>query len=438
MESIISDLGLAGGIAGGVLFLTFAAVALVRHLLVICDPNEILVFSGRKHQTPDGREVGFRVIYGGRAFRIPVVEQVERMDMSLISVPMNIHGAYSQGGIPLTVHAIANVKIASDPRIVGNAIERFLGHGTADIGRVAKETLEGHLRGVVATMTPEEVNEDRLKFAERLTDEAGDDLRKLGLQLDTLKIQAVSDEASYLDNIGRKQIAEIVRLAEVAESDAVRAAEETEAEAEGRARVAETEADREVQKMANELRGYKAELEAQAKSTEEQAEQAAAAALAEAERELQAVRAELEELRNTAEITVHAEAQRRVKEILAEGQAAAIAENGRAIAEALAHVNAAWKDCGEHAMDMVVVQHLDELFDRAATAASQLQAKNVRLLDGGDGQAIANYARVYPATVAALLDEVAGTLGIDVSRVLGGNRQGDGDRKSLTAPKHAA
>lgn len=434
MQSLIYAITVAAIVLGA-----FAGlIKLVQSILYICEPNEVLVFSGRRHRTADGRDMGFRVVHGGRAFRIPILEEVERIDMSLISVPMHVRGAYSQGGIPLSMAAVANVKIASDPRLVGNAIERFLGHSRADIARVAKETLEGHLRGVLATMTPEEVNEDRLKFADRLAEEAGDDLRKLGLQLDTLKIQAVSDDAGYLENLGRTRIAEIIRAAEVAESDAVRAAEEAEAAAAAQSGVAETSARTQIQRKANELRQYKAKLEAQAKSTEEKAEQNAQAAHEEALRSLQTIRGELEQLRNTATIEVQAETERRVRELIAEGQAAAIAENGRAVAEALDHVNAAWQAAGDRAMDLVVVQQLDELFTQAAEAAAHVQPEHVTLLDGGDGKTVASYARAYPATVAALLDEIAATLGVDVKAVLNG--RGDrspksGSPASDTAPK---
>ena len=160
---------------------------------------------------------------------IPVVETVNRMDVSLISVPIAVQGAYSEGGIPLNVHAIANIKVSTDRRFVGNAIERFLGKDRTEIARVVKETLEGHLRGVLATMTPEELNEDRLKFSKHLELSAGPDLEKLGLELDVLKIQHVADDGNYLESIGRQRIAEILRTAEVAESDATREAEQAEA-----------------------------------------------------------------------------------------------------------------------------------------------------------------------------------------------------------------
>ena len=93
-----------------------------------------------------------------------------------------------------------------------------------------KETLEGHLRGVLATLTPEEVNEDRLKFAQALMDEADTDFDKLGLHLDTLKIQNVTDTTNYLESIGRRRIAEVIRDAEIAESTAKAESKEMESQ----------------------------------------------------------------------------------------------------------------------------------------------------------------------------------------------------------------
>lgn len=423
-------------IAGLILAFVFGTIAIIKQFLIICGPNEVLIFSGRSHQTTDGRSVGFRLVFGGRAFRIPIVERVDRMDMTLISVPMTISGAYSEGGIPLTVAAIANVKVSSDPQRIGNAIERFLGRSRDEIARVAKETLEGHLRGVIATMTPEEVNEDRLKFAERLTDEAGADLQRLGLQLDTLKIQQVTDDREYLESIGRARIAEIVRTAEVAESDAIRSAEEIEAASRARGEVAQTRAQAAVLKKANELRQIKAQLDAQARSEEERAEQAAQAARAEAEKKLQAIRAELEQLRLQADVTIPADAKRRMRELIAEGEAAPIAAKGQAVARSIEAITAAWKENQADAMDMVAVQHIDDIFAQVTEAAGAIQAKQVNILDSGDGKTIANYVDAYPQTVATLLARISDTFGIDVTNVLRGESKSQSNGHTNTPPKN--
>ena len=193
-------------------------VLVVKSLLYICQPNEVLIFSGGQRAGPGGRKIGYRIIKGGRALRIPLFETVDRMDLTNMPIEVQVRGAYSKGGIPLNVHGIANVKIAGEQPVLDNAIERFLGVARDKIMAVAKETLEGNLRGVLATLTPEEVNEDKIKFAQSLLDEAEDDLRRLGLELDTLKIQDVSDDVGYLDSIGRRQSAEVQKRALIAEA----------------------------------------------------------------------------------------------------------------------------------------------------------------------------------------------------------------------------
>ncbi len=161
---------------------------LVRALLFTCRPNEVLIFSGRPHTLPDGRVRGYQVMTDGRRLRLPVLERVDRMDLSTLPVDLRLANARCKGGTPLRVHAAACVKISSDPRRLDNAIERFLGHERTVIGEVAASTLEGHLRGVLAMLTPDEVEEDRLRVAECVIEEAEEDFEKLGLQLDALKL----------------------------------------------------------------------------------------------------------------------------------------------------------------------------------------------------------------------------------------------------------
>ncbi len=223
--------------------LTFAAFTtwFLKAFLCICRPNEIVVLAGRKHRNSQGREVGYRVLTGGRALRIPVLETIQRMDATTIPIRIEVRKAYAKGGTPLNIQAIANVKISTDQSIVGNAIERFLGCQREELARVAQESLEGYLRGVVATLTPEEINEDRLRFAEQIAADVSQDLMQLGLQLDTLKIQSVSDDVDYLRSLGRKQIAIILRDAEIAESNALSEAEQIEAQCDEQSKVALTQ-----------------------------------------------------------------------------------------------------------------------------------------------------------------------------------------------------
>ena len=143
-----------------------------------------------------------------------------RMNLTNMIIELKVSNSYSKGGIPLQVEGVANIKIAGEEPTIHNAIERLLGKPRKEIEKIAKETLEGNLRGVLASLTPEQVNQDKIAFAKSLLDEAEEDLEKLGLVLDTLQIQNISDDVRYLDSLGRKQQADLQRDARIAEAEA--------------------------------------------------------------------------------------------------------------------------------------------------------------------------------------------------------------------------
>lgn len=428
MTELLQNFLTATGITLPVIFGVLLLIWIVKSFLIICDPNEIIIISGRKHRTEDGNLLGFKVLMHGRTISIPVIEQVARMDRTLISVPIHIKGAYSEGGIPLTVPAIANVKLSSNPDIVVNAVERFLSKSREEIARVAQETLEGHLRGVLATMTPEEVNQDRLKFARQLQDEAESDLAKLGLQLDTFKIQHISDDRNYLENLGRKRISEIILEAEMAESDALRLAEEAEARARARGEVALIEADQEIKSKENELRHVVAECEATAKSVEERASQSAKAVRASEEKKLQALRIDLEALKAKCDITIPAEIEKTVLELQAKGDFLAIRENGKANTLALVAMQKAWKSCKGHALDIVVAQRIDKLFEQAALLVADLNVQNIEMADTSGGDTLPHLVKSYQTCVREVFSEICQTLGVQKTF-------SQGPTQSLSIPK---
>jgi flotillin len=411
-------------IAGGSAVALLVLMSFIKKFLLICRPNEVLIFAGRKHKREDGTEVGYRAIFGGRAWRVPVIESVERMDMRSIPIDVQVQGAYTRVGIPLKVRAIAIVKISSNPQVVMNAVERFLGRGTADIQKVAKETLEGNLRGVLATLTPEEVNEDRLKFAESLSQEVEHDLAKLGLHLDVLKIQHVTDDANYLDSIGRGKIAQVIRDAEIAESNARNEAAKEAAAAEMRGKVAEADAERIIAQRRNDIRRVSAELEAEAKSTEERAEAGALAAQATAMQALEAVRRELESVRLQSDVVIPAEIQREAAALAAAGKAASISENGRATAESLSLVSEAWQKAGASALDMFLLNKIEDITRIVVEGVRHVQVGRIQLVDT-DGQALPRLAAAYPAAVAAVLKSLFETTGVDITALLARARGGN-------------
>ena len=406
---------IAVGVAVGILF----TVWLVRQFLYIARPNEALIFSGKSYQSADGTKLGYRVVtQGRRALRIPVLERVDSMDMRLVPIDVVVQNAYSMGNIPLQIHAIANVKINGDERLLPNAIERFLGRSTGEIQAVAQQTLEGALREVLARMTPEEVNEDRLKFAENLSHAAEADFDKLGLQLDTLKIQNVADETGYLDSLGRPRIAGALRDAENSENQAMQETAQAQATAQRRAEVAKEIGETAVAQKRNEVRRIMAELDGNATAVEREAEAAAKTARAEAEKDLQAIRNELEQRRLMADVIIPAEIDRQARSIIAKGEAAPTLENGAAQVEVLRAMSDAWITMGDKAKELYVIQHLDEIVGTVVAQMSSIQVGEVNVIDQGDGRGLASYAASYPQMVAAVLHSLRETTGVDVTAIL--------------------
>ncbi|GAB1543726.1 hypothetical protein NUACC21_64020 [Scytonema sp. NUACC21] len=410
---LLTSIPIAVSIFSAVLFIWF-----IKSFLCICKPNEILILSGRKWRTKDGQEVGYRVLLGGRAIRIPIVESVKRMDVTTMPVRVEVRNAYAKGGTPLNIQAIANVKISTDPLVVGNAIERFLDNDRSELARVSRETLEGYLRGVVATLTPEELNEDRLSFAHRIASDVSRDLTKLGLQLDTLKIQSVSDDVDYLKSWGRKQIALVIRDAEIAESNALAQAEQVEAQCEEQAQVAKTQDRILVLEKENELRKVKAKLEQKARSEEEITIAAAQEKKAKAEQILQALRAELERLRLQADEILPAEAQRQAQELRARGQAAILEENAKAAALVNDILSQVWQQTGTEASKLFLIQQIETVLTQAVQIPKRIQLEKVHVIDNGDGKSVASLVNVYPEIVLQFLENVNRTLGIDVMGTL--------------------
>ena len=419
-ETLITAAATGGGIVASI----FLLIIFVKSFLKIGRPNELLIFSGRRRTVEDGSTVGWRVLRGGRSIKLPLVEEVSQMDLTTMAIDISIRGAYSKGNIPVHVDAVANAKLTTDPILVRHAVERFMGTSQKEIRNVAKETLEGTLRGVIATLTPEELNHDRQKLSELLKAEVRDDLDKLGLMVDTFRIQHVADDQNYLDSISRIRIAEVLKDAEIAESDATRDADQVVADSESRGLVAHEEALTVIAEKENELKRIEAELDAEAKSEEERTIAAGREARATASQKLEAIRVKLEELRLQAEQVIPAEMQSRATELKAAGDAAIKEEQGRAEAEALTALYGAWTDAGPHAKEVFLIQQIDRILADVAKATQGLNVDHVNIIDNGDGTALAGYIGSYPAIVPELLSRIKDTVGIDIIDILTAKKGG--------------
>ena len=408
-----SDAVIGGAVT---LFVVLVALNLIsRWMIRICRPNEMLVVTGSRSNQGQQGVKGYRVVAnGGWTFVKPILETARRMDVTLLPVLVEVNNAYSKGGTPLNIQAIANVKVSSDPAVRNNAIERFLGRDSAEIVPVAKENLEGNLRSVLAQLTPEQVNEDRLRFAEQIADDVGSDMRRLGLQLDTLKIQSVSDDVDYLNSISRRRVAQIVRDAEIAEAEAIGQAERVEAEMEEVSEVVRTEAETVVLQKDNDVRTRVADMEKTARSEEERTAAAELEARARAEQKLQKVRAQLERLRLQAEEVLPAQANQKAKELRARGRAAATGEDVKASALVNDLLTQVWEEAGSTAELVFLLQQIEMVLSQATRLPARLKLQRVTALDGNGAQSLASLVALKHVVVRQFFEQVNEILGIDL------------------------
>ncbi|MBR9991242.1 MAG: flotillin family protein [Gemmatimonadetes bacterium] len=409
------------GITAGIVVLAAILVAIwtVKTLIIIVPPNEAAVITGRKRTMGD-RTIGYRTVIGGRTIRIPIIERVHYLSLETIPLEVQVTNAFSKGNIPLSVQAVANVKIASEPETdFNNAVERVLGKTSAEIEALAKETLMGNLRGVLATLTPEEVNEDRLAFAQNLVAEAEEDLKKLGFQLDVLKIQNVSDDVGYLDSIGRKKTAVVKKEAEVAEAENEAETRRRQAEYRQEAETAEAKANITIAEAQNRLRVRQAELDREAETAEKVARVSAEQAEVQAQRELERERVATERERLAADVVAPAEADRLAAEQRARAEAAPIIERGRAQALAL---EALRLEIGksEDGFAIFMAEKLPALLDTVAKRIEGIDIDRMVVFDNGDGGGVANAASQRVNGTIRTLEQIAGAFDIDLSDVMRG------------------
>ena len=397
----------------------FILVTVTRNLYV-CSPSEVLIFSGRRWTTADGKELGFRVVRGGRGMRMPLIEKVDRMQLTNMAIELAVQGAYSKGGVPLNVTAIANIKIPSEEPLLHNAIERFLGYAQQQIILIAKDTLEANLRGVIAELTPEEINQKKVVFQQKLIEEADRDLMRLGLVLDNLQIQNISDDVGYLTSVGRVRGAKVRRDAAIGEVRARATALVQKAENTMNAEISKIDADIQVARKENERRIVDATTKRAAVIAEVRGQ--VQAEIAEAGAQLKAWSARVEQVRRKleADVVAPADAQRQKAEAQAKGWASQVIAQGRAAAAAVTALAEAYKASGVRGRDALLLQKLVPVFEQLAGTIKEIKVDRLVVLGQGSGAG-------GPAAVRSLLstnEQLRAATGVDLVAVARGRLGG--------------
>ena len=232
MLALLDSMGSTGTIilvAGGlaVVFFIFAGIWASRYTKV--GPNQVLVVSGRQYtmQEQDGSTStrGFRIVKGGGTFVLPVVEKVDLLSLELLTIDVQTPEVYTSKGVPVKVDGVAQIKVKGDDISIATAAEQFLSKSVDEFKNIAMQTMEGHLRAILGTMTVEEIYQNRDAFAQKVQEVAAGDMANMGLGIVSFTIRDIRDTQGYLDALGKPRIAQVKRDAQIAQAEADRDAQ---------------------------------------------------------------------------------------------------------------------------------------------------------------------------------------------------------------------
>lgn len=467
MGAVIGVVALVLGLLGALFLVGLVFASRYRKV----GPNEVMIVSGRRSRYLDastGQTLprNYRIVKGGGTVIMPILERVDDLSLEIMTIDVITPKVYTSKGVPLTVDGVAQVKIRGDDVSIATAAEQFLSKNTNEIKNVALQTLEGHLRAILGTLSVEEIYQDRDAFAQRVQEVAAGDLANMGLQIVSFTIRDIHDDQGYLDALGQARTAEVKRDAQIGQANADRDARiqaaramqtAREAELEAQARVAEAEKSFQVQKAAYDAEVNRRRAEAEQagniqiaierqkvraeevqievierqKNIEVQKQEALRREQeleANVRRPAEAERFRIETIANASRYQREAEAQAEAAVIRARGEAEATAAQMRGLAEAqviqaqgeaeakaMSQKAAAWADYNQAA----VLERLLEQMPAIASAISQPLSKMDKIViignGGGDtGTGASRITRDVTDIIAQMPAAIEALTGIDV------------------------
>lgn len=214
----------------------------------VAGPNEAYIVTGRRGKEITNMETGLvstdlsgqKVVMGGGVFVLPFVQRLHILDLSSRRIPVQIRGAVSGQGVKLNLDGVAIVKVGGNENSIRAAAQRFLSQ-QSEVETFTQETLAGALRSIVGSLSVEQIIRDRAAFAQRVADESESSLTGQGLVLDAFQIQDITDDGTYLTDLGRPESARVGQVAAVAEAAARQAAEQSRLAAEQQIAIANRE-----------------------------------------------------------------------------------------------------------------------------------------------------------------------------------------------------
>jgi flotillin len=450
-------------------FAVFAVVLVIFFMFIVISkryvkvgPNEVLIISGIRHRivaTDGTREsVGFRLLKGGGTFVMPIFERVDHISLELFTLDVNTPEVYTAQGVPVMVDGVAQVKVKGDDVSIRTAAEQFLSKGKQEIMSISLQTMEGHLRAILGTMTVEEIYSNRDAFASKVQDVAAADMANMGLVVVSFTIRDIRDNQGYLDALGKPRVAQVKKDAIVGEAEADRDSMIKSAEARRIGETARLEAET---RIAEADRNYKMKLaEYEASVNEKKAaadlaydlqkyktEQAVkqeevAVKVVEKTKEIELAEREVQrkQLELYASVERPADAEKYKLETVAQGQATAVKLNGGAEAEAnkargmaqadiikaqgLSEAEAmskkadAWQEYNQAAIAQMLIEKLPEIA-RAISEPLSKTEKMVIINSGGNGGGASKITGDITQILAQLPPVVESLTGLKFEDILG-------------------
>lgn len=223
---ILPDLGPVAVAVLSIVVVIFLFMMIWSRRYTKVGPNQVLIVSGRRHVFLDAEGQsftrGFRVVKGGGTFILPVIEMSNLLSLELLTIDVQTPEVYTSKGVPVRVDGVAQIKVKGDDVSIATAAEQFLSKGTEEIKNIAMQTLEGHLRAILGTMTVEDIYQNRDAFAQKVQEVAAGDMANMGLGIVSFTIRDIRDGQGYLEALGKPRIAQVKRDAQIAQAEADR------------------------------------------------------------------------------------------------------------------------------------------------------------------------------------------------------------------------
>jgi len=452
-----------------VLFLFIIIMAMVKRYKR-CPSDRILVVYGKVGKGINSESRSAKCIHGGAAFIWPIIHSYEFLDLTPISIEINLKSALSKQNIRVDVPSRFTVGVSTEPSIMTNAAERLLGLSQESISNLAKDIIFGQLRLVVATMDIEEINSNRDKFLAAVSSNVEAELKKIGLKLINVNVTDINDESGYIDALGKEAAAKAINDAKKSVAEKNRDGEIGQAEAHQEQRVKVAQADAVAVEGENIAKVTIANSDADRREKEAEARRKAVAAekvteakaLEEAyaaEKEAETARAARDKATQIANVVVHAEIDKQKVEIAAEaiaeqtrreakGEADAIYMKMEAQAKGIYEILSKQaegfemlvKAAGNNSKDavmMMIADKLPELVKTQVEAIKNIKIDKVTVWETGNGKdgktSTANFMQGMLGSIPPL-DDVFKSAGLELPDYLKGTTKPESTEVVADAP----